>query len=92
MNNIHSVKNPLDSNNIKTIIRTVCAECGITANVLTCLKRYGQPPLNLAYSVSTYHEGECDFCHSKKQVTEARDFFFPDFSLIGHAVKHLKSL
>jgi len=87
-----SIPNMLDSNAMGTTIHDVCYECGVTANVLTCLKRYGQPPLHLAYSVSTYHAGQCDFCHGKKDVTEARDFFYPDFSLIHKAVYFLKSL
>lgn len=86
------MSNILDSNDLETIIHTVCRECGTTANVLTCLQRYGQPPQNLAYSVSTFHEGRCDFCHAKKPVTQTRDFFFPDFSLIGKAVNFLQEL
>lgn len=60
----------------------VCAECGISANVLTCLKKFGKRPNKLCYSVSTYHEGKCDICGESKQVTEARDFFCPDFTLL----------
>lgn len=63
-------------------ITNVCRECGVTANVLTCLEKYGKPPLTLAYSGSTFHKGICDVCRQKKHVTEARDFFHPNFSLI----------
>ncbi len=76
----------LDSNDLKTDIRNSCRECGITANVLTCLQRYGAPPKQLAYSVSTYHQAKCDYCGQIKSVTETRDFFFADFGLIDKIV------
>lgn len=79
----------LDSNALDASIHQSCRECGITANVLTCLKRYGHPPKQLAYSVSTYHKGKCDFCGEEKDVTEARDFFYPDYSLIPEVVTAL---
>jgi len=60
----------------------ICTECGISANVLTCIKKYGKIPLQLNYSVSTYHNGVCEVCLKSKPVTEARDFFYPDFSLL----------
>lgn len=63
-------------------INNVCRECGISANVVTCLKLYGKPPKQLAYQISTYHQAKCDWCGKRKQVTEARDFFYPDFSLL----------
>ena len=63
-------------------IRWVCYECGVSANVLTCLERYGKRPNKLAYTTSTYHEGECDYCKETKGVTEVRDFFHPDFNLL----------
>lgn len=66
----------------KSYPKKVCAECGISANVLTCLKKYGWRPHQLAYSVSTYHKGTCDVCVEEKHVTEPRDFFYPDFSLL----------
>lgn len=72
----------LDSNSLDTKIHQVCHECGITANVLTCLKKYGMPPLKLAFTLSTFHPGVCDYCHSMSDITETRDFFYPDFSLI----------
>lgn len=72
----------LDSNKLNSDIRSVCGECGISANVLTCLYRYGAPPKQLAFSISTYHTGTCDWCGEKKPITEVRDFFFPDFSLL----------
>ncbi len=63
-------------------IQEVCHPCGITANYLTCLARYGQPPLKPCYSVSTFHRGVCGVCGREEDVTEARDFFNPDFSLL----------
>ena len=72
----------LDSNNLDTTIHWACGECGISANVLTCLKRYGKPPKQLAFTCSTTHKGKCDFCGEEKDVTQARDYFYPDFSLL----------
>lgn len=66
----------------KDKVNNACWECGVSANVLTCLKKYNQPPKQLAYSMSTFHLGVCDWCGEKKEVTEARDFFHPDFSLL----------
>ena len=69
---------------MKKEIYLVCSECGIEANRLTCLKKYGQEPLKKCFDVSTYHENICDCCGKKKWVTEKRDFFHPDFSLLKH--------
>lgn len=63
-------------------IMEVCRECGISANVLTCIKKYGQRPKQLCFSVSTFHTGKCDVCGEETAVTEPRDYFFPDFSLL----------
>lgn len=60
----------------------VCAECGALANYVTCMARFGEPPKKIAYEVSTYSKGTCKYCGQKKYVTEERDFFYPDFSLI----------
>lgn len=81
-------KAQLDSNDLKTEIHHVCAECGITANVSTCIQKYGRPPKKLAL-VSTFHEGTCDFCEEQKFVTEVRNFFYPDFGLIEKAAKRM---
>lgn len=74
-------------------IRSVCSPCGIAANVLTCLKKYGYAPLKLAFNISTFHiskEG-CQVCGNKKvHVTEARDFFYPDFSLLLKEMERFK--
>lgn len=67
-------------------INNVCSRCGITANVLTCLKKYGNPPKKMCYDISTFHIGECDCCGINTEVTEARDFFHPDFSLIKKVI------
>lgn len=73
--------------NIAREIQEVCSACGITANYLTCLKKYGRPPEKKAYSVSTYHTAECDLCGEVTGVTQTRDFFHPDFSLIIKLMK-----
>lgn len=69
-------------------VKNVCHPCGITANYLTCLKKYGRPPLKAAFDISTYHQGTCDVCGRFTNVTEARDFFHPDFELIFQAMKY----
>lgn len=68
-------------------IYKVCFECGVSANVLTCLKKYKAPPKKLASTVSTYHVNVCDACNQEKEVTEARDFFYPDFELLLEKMK-----
>ena len=73
-------------------IRNVCCECGATANALTCLQKYGVPPEQISFSLSTWHQGKCDYCGYKKSVTEVRDFFYPDFSLIKKVAKLLKTI
>jgi len=64
-------------------IYQVCNNCGLEANRLTCLKKYGAEPLKPKFDVSTYHLGKCDVCGKTHPVTEARDFFYPDFSLLS---------
>jgi len=66
---------------------TVCRECGLAANALTCILKYGQYPLKPAFSVSTCHQGTCDSCGRNTTVTEERDFFYPDFSLLSEAFR-----
>jgi len=66
----------------------VCKTCGTTANALTCLNKYGELPKKVAFDVSTFHLDECDFCGVLAWVTEDRDFFYPDFSLIGVKMKN----
>jgi hypothetical protein len=63
-------------------IKQACNDCGIEANRLTCLRKYGAEPKQKKFSVSTYHEGKCGACGEVKMVTESRDFFHPDFSLL----------
>jgi len=69
----------------KKTISQCCYECGVSANVLTCLKRYGNRPKKLAYNTSIYSDGVCHICGEHKPVTETRDFFHPDFSLLKKA-------
>lgn len=63
-------------------IYNVCDDCGIEANRLTCLKKYGKEPRKPKFTASTYHSGTCDVCGEVRAVTQARDFFYPDFSLL----------
>ena len=63
-------------------IKNVCDECGLEANRLTCLKKYGKEPKQAKFRCSTYHEGKCDCCGEVKSITEVRDFFYPDFKLL----------
>jgi hypothetical protein len=72
----------LDSNNINSEIHNVCSRCGRAANIATCLKKYGNAPFKVQFDVSTWHVAPCDFCGEIGSVTEVRDFFYPDFSLI----------
>lgn len=65
----------------------VCYACGVAANYLRCLKLFGCPPLEVAFGVSTYHNGTCEFCGKDMPVTEARDFFYPPFELLNDYVK-----
>lgn len=72
---------------MKKEVYEVCSPCGITANYLTCLKKYGRPPKQKAFMVSTFHKGVCEVCGEETHVTEARDFFYPDFDLIFKQIK-----
>lgn len=68
-------------------IHWVCDPCGYTANYLTCLKQYGQPPKQKKSTVSTYHQNDCHVCGEYTSVTESRDFYYPDFQLILKKIK-----
>lgn len=63
-------------------VRRVCDKCGIRANRITCLVKYGAEPLKLKFELSTYQIDVCDVCGIRKAVTEPRDFFYPDFNLL----------
>lgn len=76
-------------NKSKKEINIVCIGCGMTANYLTCLKKYAQPPIQKAFTISTMHKGMCDYCGEKTYVTEVRDYFYPDFSLIEMVKNYL---
>lgn len=71
----------------KREIKVVCSHCGISANVLTCLKKYGRSPKKLAFNTSTFHTAVCDVCGEKTELTEVRDFFYPDFNLLITAME-----
>lgn len=71
-------------------IKLVCSACGITANYLTCLKKYGNPPKKACFDCSTFHENICDMCGKKTEVTEVRDYFYPNFELLEKLIKKHK--
>lgn len=60
----------------------VCNKCGLEANRRTCLKNYRALPKQPKSLLSTYHAGKCEWCGDRAQITEARDFFYPDFKLL----------
>lgn len=64
-------------------VREVCRPCGLAANIVTCLAKYGELPLKYSYNISTMHTGTCDVCGNVTYVTEPRDFFHPDFTLLN---------
>ena len=72
--------------------KNVCNECGIEANRLTCLKKRGKEPAIPKFAISTYHKGKCDFCGKITDITEVRDFFYPDFRLLKVAQKKAKEV
>lgn len=67
---------------MKNYPRSVCGRCGKEANRLTCLKKYCREPWKIKFSTSNYHKGICDVCGEETAVTEPRDYFYPDFSLL----------
>lgn len=67
----------LNSNNPLTIINNVCSECGIGASKATYPNREKH-----SFEISTFHLWICDFCKEEKSITQTRDFFYPDFSLL----------
>lgn len=48
----------------------VCQGCGIKASK------------GKSFTISTFHVNICEVCEQEKSVTEARDFYYPDFK--GH--------
>lgn len=65
------------------MVNQVCDDCGIKANRVTCAFKYNSVPRELKFQVSTYHKGICHVCGETKHITEARDFFYPDFKLLN---------
>lgn len=72
----------------KPEINWVCDQCGIAANILTCLIKYGHIPLKAAFEVSTFSTGTCDCCGRETEITQVREFFHPDFSLLSRKFKN----
>lgn len=64
-------------------INNVCMNCGIAAKTLTCLRIYGNRPNKLCSDISTFYKGFCDCCGEERELTQARDFFYPDFTLLS---------
>lgn len=58
-----NVKNPA-TDEIDDYPDWICLDCGL---------KYGKP----RFSVSTYHQGTCDWCGHIKSVTQPRDFGYP---------------
>lgn len=69
-------------NVLKNKPELVCRECGIEASTITFYQRHGHFPTKTCFDISTYHRNKCDVCNEEKDVTEVRDFFYPDFSLL----------
>ena len=72
---------------MKKEIHKVCQPCGISANILTCLKKYKSPPYILSYRTITWHKAKCDICGKKSYVSEPRDFYYPNFDLLLKKMK-----
>ena len=70
---------------MKKEINNICYECGASANVLTCLKKYGRRPNKLAHDVSSPQKDKCDLCEEKRYLMDPADFFYPDFDLLINA-------
>ena len=81
-------KKILNSLNLKSTVFNVCSECGLEANRLTCIQKYGSPPKIPCFECSTFHMADCDSCGKHKWVTEVRDYFFPDFGLLSEEFKN----
>jgi len=45
----------------------VCAKCGLKASK------------GRSFTISTWHYGKCEVCKKENWITEARDFFYPEF-------------
>ena len=73
----------MNKNDSDNTVRWVCNQCGLAGNALTCLLKYGGLPNLPSMSASTFHIGYCEVCGRKTQVTEPRDYFYPDFDLIS---------
>lgn len=71
------MKEQLNSEYVNSTIHWVCSECGIRGSKATHPNKKEH-----CFSSSTFHKWICDFCKKEKSVTEARDFFYPNFNLI----------
>lgn len=65
----------------------VCYKCGIRANDLTCIKKYGKPADKKCFDCSTgLLNAPCDICGEVGMVIPSRDFFYPDFELLKNEI------
>ena len=55
---------------LKPYPNRVCGDCGLKASA------------GKSFTLSTFHMNVCEVCGEKKLVTEARDYFYPEFK--GH--------
>jgi hypothetical protein len=72
-------------------IYTICNRCGVCARVVTYWDRFKEFPPKLCWDCSTWHVGICDWCGEERSITEARDFFHPDWTHIK-SVYHKKKM
>lgn len=75
----------------------ICDDCGTKARNLELDNRHykkgERAPLKL--SISTYHEGKCKVCKQIKNVTEPRDYYFPDikyFNIVKASVEEARAI
>jgi len=62
----------------KKIIHWTCYRCGWEASN------------HRSTTIQTYHEGKCEVCGETRPITEAKDFFHPDFTKLIKKYKKVK--
>jgi len=62
--------------------KKVCDICGIEANRLTSIERYGREPRWKKHRFADYKKAKCDICGRKTRVTTPDSFFLPNFKLL----------
>ena len=66
---------------------SICKQCGLAAGALTHILEHGLMRFPPMFEVSTWHMGICDICKREVSCTEARDFYYADFSLLSNKFK-----